>query len=91
VNGALLIAVVGLVDGIIMALKRHVAPCPDGKYFPEGTTDFNCYVHPQAGVGIAISAFSLLLGILVVFSGISAAASLRARSAAGATSPSRPA
>jgi hypothetical protein len=81
---AVLIAFIGLVDGLAMAFKRKVAPCPNGKEFPEGTTNFNCYVHPHAGVGVAIAVFSLLLGILVVLSGISAAASLRAGSTPGA-------
>lgn len=73
----LLIASVGLVDGLVMALERKRAPCPDGKYFPEGTTDFSCYVHPQAGLGIAIAAISVLLGILIVLAGMAARASLR--------------
>jgi hypothetical protein len=72
----LLIAVVGLVDGLVMALKKNEAPCPDGKYFPEGTTDYSCYVHPQGGLGIAIAAISVLLAILIVLAGISARASL---------------
>jgi hypothetical protein len=59
-----------------MALKRKVTNCPNGHYFPEGTTNFNCYVHPQAGVGVAIAVFSVLLGILIVFSAISASAAL---------------
>ena len=71
---------VGLVDGLVMALKRHVADCPNGTYFPEGATDFNCYVHPQAGLGIAIAVFSLLLGILVLFASMAARASLEAQS-----------
>jgi hypothetical protein len=73
---------VGLVDGFVMALKSHVAPCPNGTYFPQGTTDFNCYVHPNAGSGIAIAVTSALLGILVVLSAISAAAILRSGSTA---------
>ena len=74
----LFLAGVGLIDGVIMASKKKMATCPDGTYFPEGTTDFNCYVHPQAGLGVAIAAVSVLLGILVVFGGISARAGLRA-------------
>lgn len=62
----LALALVGLIDGLMMALKRKVAACPDGKYFPEGTTDFTCYAHPQAGLGIAIAALSVVLGILIV-------------------------
>lgn len=72
-------AMVGLVDGLIMALKRKVADCPDGKYFPEGATDFTCYVHPQAGLGVAIAALSVVLGILVVFSSMVLRASMEAR------------
>jgi hypothetical protein len=71
------VALVGLVDGLVMAFKRHVAPCPNGTYFPKGATNFDCYVHPNAGTGIAIAAVSSLLGILVVLSAISAATSLR--------------
>jgi hypothetical protein len=74
----LTLALVGIADGFVMALKRHVAPCPNGTYFPQGTTNFSCYVHPNAGTGIAISVISALLGILVVLSAISAATSLRA-------------
>lgn len=72
-------ALVGLVDGLIMALERKVADCPDGTYFPEGATDFTCYVHPQAGLGVAIAAFSVVLGILVVFSSMVVRASTEAR------------
>jgi hypothetical protein len=75
----LVLALVGLVDGLMMALKRQVATCPNGTYFREGTTNFDCYVHPQAGIGIAIAVFSVVLGILVVFSGIVARASLGSR------------
>ena len=71
---------VGLVDGLVMALERRVADCPNGTYFPEGATDFNCYVHPQAGLGIAIAVFSLLLGILVLLASMAARASLEAQS-----------
>jgi hypothetical protein len=73
----IILALVGFVDGFVMALQRHVAPCANGTYFPPGTKDFNCYVHPNAGTGIAVMMISGLLGILVVLSAISAAASLR--------------
>lgn len=76
------LALVGLADGFVMALKSHVAPCPNGTFFPKGTTNFNCYVHPNAGTGIAIAVMSALLGILVVLAAISAAASLRSGSTA---------
>jgi hypothetical protein len=73
----LILALVGLADGLVKALQKHVAPCPNGTYFPQGTTNFNCYVHPNAGTGTAIAVISSLLGILVTLSAISAATSLR--------------
>lgn len=73
------LAGVGLVDGIVMAARRRVADCPDGKFFPEGETDFTCYVHPQGGLGIGIAVMSVLLGILVVFAGSLVLTVLRAR------------
>jgi hypothetical protein len=73
----LALAVVGLADGFVKALDRRVAPCPNGTYFPQGATNFSCYVYPNAGTGVAIAVISALLGILVVLSGTSAAASLR--------------
>ncbi|MBO0836184.1 MAG: hypothetical protein J2P28_11875 [Actinobacteria bacterium] len=76
----------GLADGLMMALQRHVAPCPDGTFFPPGTTNFNCYVHPNAGIGTEIAVLSALLGILVVLAAISAVASLRNGSTAGGVS-----
>ncbi len=79
------IALVGLIDGLAMALKRNSAPCPDGTYFPEDATDFTCYVHPQAGLGIAIMVFSVLLGILLVYGALLAADSVSARVAADKT------
>jgi hypothetical protein len=75
----LILCFIGFVDGLMMALKKRVADCTDGTYFPEGTTDFDCYVHPQAGVGIGIAVLSVVLGILVVFSSIAVRASLRER------------
>ena len=76
------LALVGLADGLKMALKRHVVTCPNGTYFPQGTTNFDCYVHPNAGTGIAIAVISALLGILVALSAISAATGLRSSSTA---------
>lgn len=73
------LALVGLIDGLMMALKKKVAGCPGGTYFPEDATDFTCYVHPQAGLGIAIAALSVMLGILIVLCSIVARASLEAR------------
>lgn len=82
----LTLALVGLVDGFAMALNRHVATCPNGTYFPQGTTNFNCYVHPNAGTGIGLAVISALLGILVVLSAIAAAANLRSGSTARSSS-----
>jgi hypothetical protein len=85
VSISMLVALVGLVDGLMMAFQKKVAPCPDGHLFPPDTTDFNCYVHPHAGVGVAIAVFSVLLALAMAVSGISAAASLRVGSGAPAT------
>jgi uncharacterized membrane protein YhaH (DUF805 family) len=73
------LAAVGFIDGLVMALTRKTTTCADGKYFPEGTTDFNCYTYPQAGLGIAVAALSVVLGIVVVFASIAARASLGAQ------------
>lgn len=62
----LALAFVGVVDGLVMALDRTEADCPNGKIFPESATDFTCYAHPQAPEGVAIAAISLMLGILIV-------------------------
>jgi hypothetical protein len=67
----LALALIGLIDGVVMALHSRVAPCPDGTYFPPGTTNFTCYAQPNAGTGIAVAVISALLGILVVLSAIS--------------------
>jgi hypothetical protein len=75
---ALTLASVGLIDGLMMALKKKVIDCPDGTYLPNGS-DFDCYVHPQAPLGIAIAALSVVLGILIVFSSMLVRASLGAR------------
>ncbi|MEZ0579036.1 hypothetical protein [Nocardioides sp. MH1] len=64
------LAAAGLADGIWLATRERIADCPDGKYFPEGTTDLDCYAHPQLGLGIGIAVLSVLLGILVVFASI---------------------
>lgn len=61
-----ILAVAGVVIGFVMAFKRNEAECADGTYFPEGTTDFRCFVHPQGLEGSAIAVISLMLGILIV-------------------------
>lgn len=68
---------IGVVDGIILMVRRREAPCADGTYFTEGTTDFTCYTHPQLGLGVAVVVISLLLGILVWLASLSASTLLR--------------
>jgi hypothetical protein len=87
----LVVALIGLVDGLVMAFRRHAAQCPNGHYFPPGTTNFSCYVHPHAGEGIATAVFSILLGTLVCLAGISAVASLhRGSSGEGSDATQQP-
>ncbi|HZC69553.1 MAG TPA: hypothetical protein VE442_02555 [Jatrophihabitans sp.] len=69
-------AVVGIVIGLRMALHTTVVDCADGTYFPEGTTDFRCYAHKQAGDGTAIVLISAMLGILIWLSGVIATSCL---------------
>jgi hypothetical protein len=45
--------------------KRTVTDCPDGTFFPVGTTDFTCYTHPRAADGLAVSTISLGIGVLI--------------------------
>jgi hypothetical protein len=84
----LILASVALVAGLRMAIEKDPVTCPNGTFFPQGTTEFSCYAHPQAGLGIAIAALSVVLGILVVFSSILVRASLpsaRSRPVSGGT------
>jgi hypothetical protein len=60
----LILALVAVISGVTWAVEG----CPGG----------DC--RPQAGLGIAIAALSVVLGILLVFAGIVARATLRARS-----------
>lgn len=50
---------VNAVSGLVMITKRNVITCPDGTTFPNGTTDFNCYEHPDAALGVSIMALSV--------------------------------
>jgi hypothetical protein len=81
----LVLSIVGLVDGLRLAFKKHVAPCPNGHEFPKGTTNFNCYVHPQAGLGIGIAVLSALLGVLIVISALGVVAVFRSAEGAAST------
>ena len=73
------VALIGMLIGLVMAGGRTVARCADGTYFPQGTTDFTCYDHPQAGTGLSLAVVSVLLGIIVVLVSIPAAETVRAR------------
>ncbi|RMB62165.1 hypothetical protein [Tessaracoccus antarcticus] len=75
----LVLALIALIDGLWMLFTRELANCPEGTYFPEGATNFDCYVHPQAGLGIAIASFSVVLAILVVFASIMVRSTLTPR------------
>lgn len=77
-----ILAIAGVVDGLVMALHRRVATCPDGTFFPQGTTDFTCHSHPDAGLGIAVTLLAALLGILIVLAAISADALVERRTTA---------
>ena len=68
------VSVVGVVDGVLMAVHKEGATCPDGHEFPQGTSDFSCYLHPHLGLGVAIVVVSALLGLLTVLAAICAAA-----------------
>jgi hypothetical protein len=81
------LATVGLIDGIIMAARRVLADCPNGTSFPAGTTNFVCYSHPEAGLGIAVAVISVMLGILIALCSVVATATVRARSTTRVTLP----
>jgi hypothetical protein len=81
VSAGVILAIVGLVDGLLMALHRKVAQCANGTFVRVGA-DPVCYLHPQAGEGIAIVAFSTMLGIVIVLCGIVAQATVNVRSSA---------
>ncbi|HEY7008605.1 MAG TPA: hypothetical protein VH395_06685 [Jatrophihabitantaceae bacterium] len=76
--GAVVI-VAGLVAGLAMALHAKVAPCEDGHYFPPGTTDFRCYVHPHAITGSVIVGASIFAAIVLALIGIVAHVVISAR------------
>ena len=77
-------AVVGLIDGIVLMAKRKVTECENGHYFPEGTKDFNCYAHPHGLEGLAISAISVSVGVLVLLVAYVALATFKDRASSPA-------
>jgi hypothetical protein len=83
-------ALVALVDGISMIVKRHVTDCPDGKYFGPDETDFTCYAYPLAHQGVAVVAFAVLFAVLVGLAGAVLAVVTRLDLAAGGSEPTAP-
>jgi len=77
ITGGVIAALVALIDGIILIAKRTVTDCPNGHYFPEGTTNFNCYAHPRLAEGVAISALALSIGAVLLIVGVASLAVLR--------------
>lgn len=71
------LAGIGLIVGLTMALKRRESQCADGTFFPEGTTDFRCFVHPHLLDGTAVGVISLMLGILIGLTGVIARATVK--------------
>jgi ABC-type sugar transport system permease subunit len=70
----LVLAAVGVIDGIVMMSKWRPATCTDSF-----GTDTVCHAHPQAGLGLAIAVFSVLLGILLVLGSMLTTEMLRRR------------
>jgi hypothetical protein len=75
------LGIVGLIVGLRMAFHATLIQCPDGHFFPAGTTDFRCFAHKHAGDGTAIAVFSALLAIVVSLCGIIALGAIVERQA----------
>jgi hypothetical protein len=60
-----LLAVVGVIAGIVRVASRRESRCPDGQEWPKGEQDFTCYVHPHAFEGGAVIVTALMLGIII--------------------------
>ncbi|WP_269306778.1 hypothetical protein [Aeromicrobium sp. HA] len=71
-------ASVALLTGVLMALKRKLVPCPDGTEFSENATSFDCYVHPNLGIGVSIASLSVTIAAIVFLVGVVARAAVRA-------------
>lgn len=85
----LFVAGAGVIYGLVVALDKEEVECPNGKVFPEGTTDFTCYALPYAPIGLMIAGTAFLLGILVLLGNITARASIEARVALSSTRSGR--
>jgi len=55
-----------------MIAGRLEVECPNGTYFPEGTTDFRCFEHPQALGGSAFVLICLALAAVIALCAIAA-------------------
>lgn len=74
--------VLGVVVGIAMIAVRREVECPDGTFFPEGTTDFRCFEHPQALGGSAVVLICLALAAVIALCAMAAADVVSRRSGA---------
>jgi hypothetical protein len=83
-------AIVALIDGIVLMVKRKVTECPDGHFFPEGTKNFDCYAHPRLAEGLAISALAVTLAALLLIAALASLAALKPRGETSAADPVRP-
>ncbi|HEX4189426.1 MAG TPA: hypothetical protein VHZ06_00415 [Marmoricola sp.] len=61
----ILLAFVGLVDGIVVVSKRHVVDCSASTIVNSSNGNPKCFVHPHLANGIAIAVISVMLGILI--------------------------
>jgi hypothetical protein len=77
VSFGLILCVVAMVIGLRMALHATVVACPDGHYFPAGTTDFRCFAHKHAGDGTSIVIFAVIFAIVLSLGGLIAQMELR--------------
>jgi hypothetical protein len=55
-----------------MIVGRREAECPNGTVFPEGTTDFRCFEHPQALSGSVVVLVCLALAAVIALCAIAA-------------------
>ena len=55
-----------------MIAGRLEVVCPDGTFFPEGTTDFRCFDHPQALGGSVVVLICLALAVVIALCAIAA-------------------
>ena len=71
-NAGLAACVGGVAIGIVMIARRREVTCADGTFFPEGTTDFRCFAHPQALGGSAVVLICLALAAVIALCAIAA-------------------